>query len=100
MPKLDARGLAPEVHVDLTLEQVAGALQDALCPEVTPIPLVVAALEDVVDPAEARLSADPFESRVAVQDAGEDEVGNELGLRGELSRGPYLLALVARVTLP
>ena len=59
------------------------ALEDALGPEMATLPLVVAALENVIHPTEAGLGADPLEPRIAVEHTGEDEVGDELRLRGE-----------------
>ena len=100
MSLLDACGLVPEVDEDLSMEDVAGAVDEALGPEVTSFPLVVAGFDDVVDPAEAGLGADDFELWEAFEGAGEEHVGDGLGLEAEAGGGAHGLKLVAGVAVP
>src|SRR5438105_2093036 len=65
-----------------------------------PLPLVVTAFQNVIDPSQAGLRTDPLQTWITIQHAREDEIGDELRLYREASRWTHGLFLIAGVATP
>src|SRR5437879_413352 len=100
MPQLDAGALKPEIDVNLPPKRVAGAREDALGPQMVLLPLVVACFQDERQPTGAGLREGPFQAWIAVENAGEHQVGKLLARCGGQSPGGDSVGLAPRVAAP
>src|SRR6266550_2281772 len=89
LTQLDARFLVPEVDVNLPAKNFAGSSANTLRPQAPLLPLVIAGFEHITHPAESGFGARPFQARIAVEYAGEDQIWNQLRRRRAKSRGGH-----------
>ena len=88
MTLLNAGRLIPEVDVDLPPEEFAWPRHNTFRPQMPPLPLVVTAFQNVIDPSQASLGTDPLQTWITIQYTREDQIGDELRLRREAPAGP------------
>ena len=100
MAQFDAGSLVPEIDVDLAFEHLAGTRLDALRPQMAAFPFVIATFEHIVDPAYSCFGAHHFQTREAIEHAGENQVGNKLRLNREITRRAVSLPLIRRKPAP
>src|SRR6266508_2836370 len=98
--QLDTRHLVPEVHAHLAVHDLAGPGHDALGPQPTALPLVVAAVHYIVERPDATLGEYPPQPRKALGDAGEEQIRDQLGGPGGRRNRVGRVGLVGRIALP
>src|SRR5262245_12480733 len=100
LAQLDARLFVPEVDVDLPTEDFAWSGLDPFLPQLALFPLVIGSLQNIADPAESGFGACPFEPWISVENAGEDEIGNQLRRRRAQPRGRNRMKFFAAESIP
>src|SRR5262245_50435568 len=100
MALLNAGRLIPEVDVNLPPEELAWTCHNPFRPQVPPLPFVVTAFQNIIDPSQASLRTDPLQTWVTVQHAREDEIRDKLRLHREAPGWTHGLFLIAGVAAP
>ena len=100
LSQLDARLLVPEVDINLPPKNFARFGFNAFLPQLALFPFVITSLQHVTHPAKAGFGAGPFEPRVAIENAREDQIRDQLCGRRAQSRSRNRVQFFFCKTMP